>query len=37
MTAVLTLVTPLAAMTNVYFLMVVRALEGFFEVGPDCQ
>lgn len=32
MTAVLTLVTPIAAITNVYFLMVVRALEGFFEV-----
>ncbi len=32
MTAVLTLLTPLAAYTRVELLIVVRALEGFFEV-----
>ncbi len=32
MTAVLTLLTPIAAYTNVWLLVVVRALEGFFEV-----
>ena len=32
MTALLTLLTPLAAHTNVYLLMAVRAAEGFFEV-----
>ena len=32
MTSVLTLFTPLAAFTNVWFLVVVRVLEGFFEV-----
>lgn len=32
MTALLTLFTPLAAATNVYLLMGLRALEGFFEV-----
>ena len=32
MTAVLTLLTPLAAYTRVELLILVRALEGFFEV-----
>jgi len=33
MTAVLTLLTPLAAYTRVELLILVRALEGFFEVS----
>ena len=33
MTAVLTLLTPLAADLSVWVLVVVRALEGLFEVG----
>ncbi len=32
MTAILTLLTPLAANISVWFLVVVRILEGFFEV-----
>ena len=32
MTAVLTLLTPIAAYTDINFLIVIRALEGFFEV-----
>ena len=32
MTAVLTLLTPIAAYTRVELLILVRALEGFFEV-----
>lgn len=32
MTAVLTLLTPLAANLNVWVLVAVRAMEGFFEV-----
>lgn len=31
MTALLTLLTPIAAKTNVYLLVAVRVLEGFFE------
>ena len=37
MTGVLTLLTPLAASVNVWFLVVVRALEGFFEVRETTQ
>ncbi len=33
MTALLTLLTPLAARTSVYLLIALRVLEGFFEVG----
>ena len=37
MTSVLTLFTPLAALSNVEFLIVVRVLEGFFEVQETSQ
>jgi len=35
MTALLTLVTPLAAYTRVELFIFLRALEGFFEVSTD--
>ena len=36
MTAVLTLLTPIAAYTSVWLLVAIRALEGFFEVTHVC-
>ena len=33
MTSLLTLLTPLAAFTNIWLLVTVRVLEGFFEVN----
>lgn len=32
-TALLTLITPFAAHTNIYFLLAVRVIEGVFEVS----
>ena len=36
MTSLLTLLTPLAAFTNVWVLMALRVLEGIFEVSCIC-
>ena len=35
MTAILTLLTPVAAYTNAWLILVVRFLEGLFEVSWD--